>query len=146
VVAGDDARSHIWTVCGNSDAIVPSYGPIFIVLLLGFRGGGQEGNQNLGGTEVIWGGRQRSSFICNNKTLCGVVHSAHLTMDCAQTERMRRCPWCGDDVNVLVWGAPTPWAMVKWQIRRPPWPGTTILINFGGRGVSGTSTIVRRII
>jgi len=41
VVAGDDARSHIiWTVCGGSDAIVPSYGPIVIVLSLGFRGGG----------------------------------------------------------------------------------------------------------
>jgi hypothetical protein len=39
VVAGDDARSHVWSVCGGSDAIVPSYGPIVIVLLLGFRGG-----------------------------------------------------------------------------------------------------------
>jgi hypothetical protein len=40
VVAGKDAHSHVWTVCGGSDAIVPSYGPIIIVLLLGFRGGG----------------------------------------------------------------------------------------------------------
>jgi hypothetical protein len=56
VVAGDDAHSHVWTVCGGSDAIVPSYGPIVIVLLLGFRGGGYEGNQNMGGVEVIWGG------------------------------------------------------------------------------------------
>ncbi len=40
VVAGNDARSHVWTVCGSSDAIVPSYGPIVIILLLGFRGSG----------------------------------------------------------------------------------------------------------
>jgi hypothetical protein len=40
VVAGEDARSHVWTVCGGSDAIVPSYGPIVTVLLLGFCGGG----------------------------------------------------------------------------------------------------------
>ncbi len=40
VVAGDDARSHVWTVCGDSDAIVLSYGSIVIVLSLGFRGGG----------------------------------------------------------------------------------------------------------
>jgi hypothetical protein len=40
VVAGDDARSHVWTVCDGSDAIGLSYGPIVIVLLLGFRGGG----------------------------------------------------------------------------------------------------------
>ena len=53
VVAGNDARSHVWTVCGGSDAIVPSYGPIVIILLLGFRGGSKEGNQNIGGGEVI---------------------------------------------------------------------------------------------
>jgi hypothetical protein len=40
VVAGNDARSHVWTICGSSDAIVPSYGPIVIVLFLGFRGSG----------------------------------------------------------------------------------------------------------
>jgi hypothetical protein len=68
------------------------------------------------------------------------------TMNCTQTERMQRCPWCGDDVDALDWGAPMPWAMVEWQICRPPWSGTTILNNFGGRGVSGTSTIVRRIL
>ncbi len=39
VFAGDDARSHVWTVWVGSDAIVPSYGPIVIVLLLGFCGG-----------------------------------------------------------------------------------------------------------
>jgi hypothetical protein len=68
------------------------------------------------------------------------------TMDCAQTERMRRRPWCGDGVDVLGWGAPMPWTMVEWQIHRPPWSGTTILNNFGVRGVRGTSTIVRRIL
>jgi hypothetical protein len=40
VVAGDDAHSHVWTVYGGSNAIVPSYGPIVIVLLLGFCGSG----------------------------------------------------------------------------------------------------------
>jgi hypothetical protein len=40
VFEGNDARSHLWTVCGGSDAIVLSYGPIVIVLLLGFCGGG----------------------------------------------------------------------------------------------------------
>ncbi len=40
VVAGNNARSHVWTVYGGSDAIVPSYGPILIFLLLGFHGGG----------------------------------------------------------------------------------------------------------
>jgi hypothetical protein len=39
VVAGNDACSHVWTICGGSDAIVLSYGPIVIVLSLGFRGG-----------------------------------------------------------------------------------------------------------
>jgi hypothetical protein len=39
VVAGADAHSHVWTACSGFDAIVPSYGPIVIVLLLGFRGG-----------------------------------------------------------------------------------------------------------
>jgi hypothetical protein len=68
------------------------------------------------------------------------------TMDCAQTERTWRRPWCGDDINALNRGAPVPWAMVDWQIRRLPCSGTTILNNFGGRGVSGTSKIVRRIL
>jgi hypothetical protein len=40
VVAGNDARSHVWTICGGLDAIVPSYGLIVIFLFLGFRGGG----------------------------------------------------------------------------------------------------------
>ena len=39
VVAGEDARSHEWTICGGSDAIVLSYGPIVILLLLGFHSG-----------------------------------------------------------------------------------------------------------
>jgi hypothetical protein len=43
------------------------------------------------------------------------------TMDCAQTERMQHRPWLGDNVDALGWGAPAPWAMVEWQIRRPPW-------------------------
>ena len=43
------------------------------------------------------------------------------TMDCAQTERRWRCPWCGDDVDALGWGAAAPWAMVEWQIHRLPW-------------------------
>jgi hypothetical protein len=55
VVAGNNAHSHIWTICGSSDAIVLSYGPIVIILLLGFCGGSEEGNQNLGGAEVICG-------------------------------------------------------------------------------------------
>jgi hypothetical protein len=55
VVAGNNAHSPIWTICGGSDAIVLSYGPIVIILLLGFCGGGEEGNQNLGSAEVIWG-------------------------------------------------------------------------------------------
>jgi hypothetical protein len=56
VVTDEDARSQVWTICGSSDAIVLSYGPIVIVLSLGFCGGGYEGNQNMGGAEVIWGG------------------------------------------------------------------------------------------
>ncbi len=43
------------------------------------------------------------------------------TMDCAQTEGRQRRPWCGDDVDALGLGATAPWAMVEWQIRRPPW-------------------------
>ena len=39
-VAGDNPRSPVWTVCGSSDAIGPSYGLIGIVLLLGFRSSG----------------------------------------------------------------------------------------------------------
>jgi hypothetical protein len=44
VVAGDNACSCVWTLCGSSNAIGPSYGPIGIVLLLGFRGSGLESN------------------------------------------------------------------------------------------------------
>ena len=52
-VAGDNHRSREWT--SGSDAIGPSYGPIGIVLSLGFRGGSREGRRNMGGAEAIWG-------------------------------------------------------------------------------------------
>ncbi len=54
VVVGNKACSCIWAICGSSNAIGSSYGPIDIVQLLSFPGGGQEGSQNTGGAEVIW--------------------------------------------------------------------------------------------
>jgi hypothetical protein len=42
-------------------------------------------------------------------------------MDYAQTKRRRCCPWCGDDVNALGWGAAAPWTMRKVEICWPPW-------------------------
>jgi hypothetical protein len=39
VFVGNNARSHVWNVRGGSDAIVPSFGPIVILLSLGFSGG-----------------------------------------------------------------------------------------------------------
>jgi hypothetical protein len=59
VVAGNNSCNRLWAVCGGSDAISLLYGPIGIVLLPGFCGNGKEGSQNMGGTEVIWGGQQR---------------------------------------------------------------------------------------
>jgi hypothetical protein len=53
-VAGNNPCSFVWTVCGGSGAMGPSYGPIGIVLLLGFCGGSEEGNQNMECVEAIW--------------------------------------------------------------------------------------------
>jgi hypothetical protein len=58
VVAGNDARSRIWAVCGGSIPTGLSYGPIRTVLLLGFCGSGKEGSQNMGSMEAIWEGQQ----------------------------------------------------------------------------------------
>ena len=55
-------RSCVLTICGSSNAIGPSYGPIGIILLLGFRGGGGKGNRNMGGVEAIWGDRRQTIF------------------------------------------------------------------------------------
>jgi hypothetical protein len=100
----------------------------------------------MGGAKVIWGGQQWSNLSVTIKRCVEWCIVLTPTMGCAQTERMWHRPWCEDDVDALGWGAPAPWAMVEWRIRPPPWSGTTILINFGGRGVSGTGTIVRRIL
>jgi hypothetical protein len=40
VVVGNKACSCIWAICGSSNAIGSSYGPIDIVQLLSFPGGG----------------------------------------------------------------------------------------------------------
>ena len=55
-IAGNDAHSCLWAISGGSDAIGLSYGPISIVQLLGFCGGGGDDNQNMCGTEAICGG------------------------------------------------------------------------------------------
>jgi hypothetical protein len=85
-------------------------------------------------------------FICNDKMLCGVVHSAHphngLRPNQAQAALpmvwgQRQCAWLGCRravgdgrvANLLA-------AMVD----------TKILNNFGRRGVSGTNMIVRKIL
>ncbi len=54
IVAGKNTCSRIWAISGSSDALVLFYGPIGIVLYLGFHGGGKEGSQNMGGREAIW--------------------------------------------------------------------------------------------
>ena len=57
--ADDDARSHIWAVSGGSNTIGLSYGPIGIVMSLGFGGRGEKGSQNVGGAAVIRAVQQR---------------------------------------------------------------------------------------
>jgi hypothetical protein len=51
-------------------------------------------------------------------------------MDNAQTEQRRHQPWCGDDVDVLSWGATAPWTMRRVEICWPPWltPEFTIIL------------------
>ena len=42
-------------------------------------------------------------------------------MNLDQTKHRRRHPWCGSDVCMLGLVAAMPWAMVRGQIRWPPW-------------------------
>jgi hypothetical protein len=100
----------------------------------------------MGGAEVIWGGPQRSSFICNDKTLCGVVHSAHPHNGLRPNRAHAALP--------MVWGRRQCarlgclYAVGDGRVANPPAAmiDTTILISFGRRGVSGTSMIVHRIL
>ncbi len=106
----------------------------------GGTGAGSDGMPLSLSAEAIFG-----VFICNNKTLCGVVHSAYPHNGLRPNRAQAASP--------MVWGghrcarlgchravgngrvANLPAAMVD----------TKILNNFGSRGVSGTSMIVRRI-
>jgi hypothetical protein len=57
-VAGNEACSFVWGISGGFDAIDLSYGPIGSIPWLGSGGGGkEEGSQNMGGAEAIWGGK-----------------------------------------------------------------------------------------
>jgi hypothetical protein len=49
----------MWAVFGSYNSIGLSYGPIGIILLLGFCGGGKKGSQNMGVMEAICGGQQQ---------------------------------------------------------------------------------------
>ena len=85
-------------------------------------------------------------FICNDKTLCGVVHSAHPHNGLRPNQAQAALP--------MVWGRGRcarlgcRRAVGDGKVANPPaaMVDTKILNNFGGRGVSGTNMIVRRIL
>ena len=52
--ADNDAHSCVWAVSGGSDTMGLSYGPIGIVVSLGFGGHGEGGSRNVGGAAAIW--------------------------------------------------------------------------------------------
>jgi hypothetical protein len=56
IAGNDDACSFVWGISGGLDAIDLSYGTIGSIPWLGSGGSGEEGSQNMGGAEAIWGG------------------------------------------------------------------------------------------
>jgi hypothetical protein len=56
IAGNDDACSFVWGISGGFDAIDSSHGTIGSIPWLGSGGGGEEGSQNRGGAEAIWGG------------------------------------------------------------------------------------------
>ncbi len=78
VVAGDDARSHVWTICGSSDAIVPSYG----LLSSSCRSFSTAAARK---AIKIWAARRWSGGVDNGQF--GIVH-----MRVPSTGRIWQCP------------------------------------------------------
>ena len=58
IADNDDACSFVWGISGGFDAIDSSHETIGSIPWLGSGGGGEEGSQNMGGAEAIWGGQK----------------------------------------------------------------------------------------
>ena len=58
IAGNNDACSFVWGISSGFDAIDSSHGTIGSIPWLGSGGGGEEGSQNMGSAEAIWGGQQ----------------------------------------------------------------------------------------